>query len=108
MERMNIGELWEAIEDRGELFGKGFGCVFDFSSVELSSQLVCVRLRPLSHGVRLYISDSADLETASNLCGETALSSTEDNIKELSSIRHRRNIFPCSFHLGRIYEVSWW
>lgn len=38
VERMDIGELWEAIEDRSELFGEGLGCVFDFSGVELVSQ----------------------------------------------------------------------
>ena len=40
VERMDIGELWEAIEDRSELFGEGLGRVFDFSGVELFSQLV--------------------------------------------------------------------
>jgi hypothetical protein len=37
---MDIGELWEAIEDRSELFGEGLGRVFDFSGIELFCQLV--------------------------------------------------------------------
>jgi hypothetical protein len=51
----------------------------------------------------MYISDSADLETASNLCGKTSLSSGEDNIEKLSSIWHRGDIFPGSLHVGRLF-----
>jgi hypothetical protein len=47
----------------------------------------------------VYISYSADLETASNLCGEAPLGPTEDNIEELGGVWHRSNIFPRSLHL---------
>lgn len=107
---MNIGKLWEAIENGSKLFRESLGCVFDFSSVELSMQSVLSCLWPLSvfWGVRLYISDSADLETTSNLCGKTALSTTEDNIEKLSGIRHRGNILPGGLHVGRLYSEWWW
>jgi hypothetical protein len=35
VEGMDIGELWEAIEDCGKLFGEGLGRVLDLSSVKL-------------------------------------------------------------------------
>jgi hypothetical protein len=36
VERVNILQSWEAIEDRLELFGERLGSIFDFSGVKLS------------------------------------------------------------------------
>lgn len=40
----------------------------------------------------LLTSNSANLESSTNLCGQSSLSSTEDNIDELLRGRHRRNL----------------
>lgn len=101
VERVDIGELWEAIENGSELFGEGLGCVFDFSRIELI--VVLVHMPFLSSRARCTdISDSADLETASNLRGESSLSPAEHDIEEFSAIWNGGDVFPGGLHVGRV------
>lgn len=101
VERMDIGELWEAIENGSEFLGEGLGSVFDFSGVELIVALVVMPfISSCAHCTD--ISDSADLETASNLRGESALSSAEHDIEKFGAIWHRGDIFPGGLHVGQL------
>lgn len=104
VERVDIGELWETIENGSELFGEGLGCVFDFSGVELIVTLVLTLLF-LSCAHCTDISDSADLETASNLRRESSLSSAKHNVEKLGTIWHGGDIFPGGLHGGRVIVI---
>lgn len=48
----------------------------------------------------LPTSDSGNLETRSNLCRQSSLSSAQDNVQKLLRCRHRRDILPRRLHLG--------
>lgn len=76
---MDIGELWEAIENSSEFLRECLGCVFNFSGVELVDDLAMTFfVPPCAHCTN--IPDPADLETASNLRGQSSLSSAEHNV----------------------------
>lgn len=58
-------------------------------------------------------SNSANLETSTNLCRQFSLCSTQHNVQKLLLGRHRRDILPRRLHLGqsvtfREGTVLWW
>jgi hypothetical protein len=51
-------------------------------------------------------SNSANLETCSDLCGKSALSTTQDNIKEFLARRHRLDLLPRGLHLELLTQMT--
>lgn len=72
VERVDVVEYGEGLLNAAELFAEGLLCELDLPGVETS--------------------DSADLETSSDLCGQPSLGATEDDIEKLLGSRHRGNI----------------
>lgn len=48
----------------------------------------------------MHTSDSSDLETGSDLCRQSSLRATEDDIKELLVGRNGCDVLPCGLHDG--------
>ena len=80
VERVNVGEAREAVQDSRQLLTEGLCGVFDLAHVEGPN--------------------TSDLETRANLGGQTALGARQHNVQELLRGRHRRDILPCCLHLG--------
>jgi hypothetical protein len=49
-----------------------------------------------------HTSNTADLETSTNLCGKLSLSTTQDNIQEFLVCGHRRNLSSGEKHISNL------
>lgn len=58
-------------------------------------------MEELQEGYGILTSDSANLETRTNLRREFALSPAQYNVEKFLLSRHRRDVLPSSLHDGR-------
>jgi len=79
VERVNVCQLREAIEDSLELFAKSLGGEFDFSNIEGSYTI--------------------NLEAATDLCWKATLRAAEDDVEEFLGSGHWSDLFPGRLHL---------
>ena len=86
VERVNVGEAREAVQDSRQLLTEGLCGVFDLAHVEGPN--------------------TSDLETRANLGGQTALGARQHNVQELLRGRHGRDVLPCCLHLCGVCCVS--
>lgn len=54
-----------------------------------------------------HTSDTADLETGTDLCGKLSLSATQDNIQEFLVCRHRRNLPSGEKRISNLLSQIW-
>lgn len=80
MKWVNVLKSWEAIEDSLEFLCELLCREFDFADVKSS--------------------DSGDLETSTDLGGQSSLGATEDDVEELGVGWNWSNVFPGGLHCG--------
>ena len=112
VERVDVGETGESIEDGLNLLGKRFfiSVSFSFALVVLRRSCVVARssqANPSSFELQEKVptSDSRNLETCSDLSRQSSLSSAQDNVQELLRRRHRGDILPRRLHFGGIWGL---
>lgn len=106
VERVDVLQSGEAIEDEGELFRKGLLGELDLARIEiyrgqrLAIKTPCRVFVLAKHHICSWgrTSDSADLKPRADLGGQSALGATQNNVKKFLRCRHRLDILPRCLH----------
>lgn len=83
MERVDVLQPGEALEDGGKLLGEGLLCELNLSSIE-GWRYLLVRAEEGENGWRrrVFTSDATDFEAGTDLGREPPLGATENDVQE--------------------------
>jgi len=110
MERMDILEAGESVQDEGELLCECLLREFDLSGVEICFSLA-FPASPRFQNIFARTSNSANLKSCANLRWQAALRPAQDNIQEFLGGRNRLYVFPRCLHrceLLNLVEFGLW